>query len=123
MKILLIGVGGFLGAVSRFYVSKGTMMLFGNKIPYGTLAVNVIGSFILGLVFTLSVEKLVISENMRFLIAVGFLGAFTTFSTFSVETLYLIEDGAYLPAFMYVAGNVVLSLSAAFLGIGLARLS
>jgi len=122
MKILLIGVGGFLGAIGRFYVSKGTMALIGSKIPYGTLAVNVIGSFLLGLVFVLSVEKLVISDNMRMLIAVGFLGAFTTFSTFSVETLYLIEDGAYASAFIYIASNLVLSLVAAFLGMWLGRL-
>lgn len=122
MKILLIGCGGFFGALARFYVSKGTMMLFGNRIPYGTLAVNVIGSFLLGLIFTLSVEKLAISENVRFFAAVGFLGAFTTFSTFSVESLYLLEDSAYLSAFIYIMGNLILSLSAAFAGIYLARL-
>ncbi|PLX66101.1 MAG: fluoride efflux transporter CrcB [Denitrovibrio sp.] len=122
MKILLIGMGGFLGAVSRYYVSKGSAVLLGNKIPYGTLMVNIIGSFLLGLIFTLSVEKLAISENMRFFIAVGFLGAFTTFSTFSVESLYLIEDGAYTSAIIYIMGNLVLSLSAAFIGILIARM-
>lgn len=121
MKILLIGVGGFLGALSRYYVSKGSMMILGNRIPFGTLVVNVVGSFILGFIFTLSVEKLAISENMRFLIATGFLGAFTTFSTFSVESLYLIEDGAYMSATAFIAGNVILSLAAAFIGIYLAR--
>jgi CrcB protein len=122
MKILLIGLGGFFGAIARFYASKGTTMLLGNKIPFGTLFVNVLGSFLLGLIFTLSVEKLAISENMRFLLAVGFLGAFTTFSTFSVETLYLFEDGAYASAFVYIFGNVILSLIAAFAGIYLARI-
>ncbi|ADD68598.1 CrcB protein [Denitrovibrio acetiphilus DSM 12809] len=122
MKILLIGVGGFLGAISRYYVSKGSMLLLGNRIPYGTLVVNVAGSFLLGLIFTLSVEKLAVSENLRFLIAVGFLGAFTTFSTFSVESLYLFEDGAYASAFIYIFGNVILSLTAAFVGIYIARL-
>jgi len=122
MKILLIGMGGFFGAVSRYYVSRGSVLFFGDKIPYGTLVVNVVGSFLLGLVFTLSVEKLAISENMRFLIAVGFLGAFTTFSTFSVESLYLIEDGAYMSAFVYIMGNLLLSLIAAFAGIYIARM-
>lgn len=121
MKILLIGAGGFLGAISRYYVSKGSTLVLGNRIPYGTLIVNVLGSFLLGLIFTLSVEKLAVSENMRFFIAVGFLGAFTTFSTFSVETLYLIEDGAYSSAFVYVMGNLLISLAAAFAGIYLAR--
>jgi len=122
MKILLIGVGGFFGAISRYYVSKGSVLLLGNKIPYGTLVVNVAGSFLLGLIFTLSIEKFAVSENMRFLMAVGFLGAFTTFSTFSVEALYLVEDGAYLAAFYYIAGNLILSLAAAFAGIYIARM-
>ena len=96
-------------------------MLFGNKLPFGTLIVNVVGSFILGLVYTLAIERLAVGENMRFFIAVGLLGAFTTFSTFSVETLGLIQDGAYQSAVINIFANVILSLSAAFLGIYLAR--
>jgi CrcB protein len=122
MKILIIGFGGFFGAIARFGVSKASVMLLGNRIPYGTLVVNVLGSFLLGLIYTLSVEKLAVSENLRFFIAVGFLGAFTTFSTFSVETLHLIEDGSYIPAFAYLAGNLLLGLAAALLGFWLARL-
>ncbi|WP_022851773.1 fluoride efflux transporter CrcB [Limisalsivibrio acetivorans] len=122
MKILLIGLGGFLGAVSRYGVSKGTMMLVGTRIPFGTMAVNIIGSFLLGYLYTVSVDKLALGENFRFFAAVGFLGAFTTFSTFSVETLHLVEDGAYAYAFIYAAGSVILSLSAALFGFWIARL-
>ncbi|MCD8553146.1 fluoride efflux transporter CrcB [Seleniivibrio sp.] len=121
MKILLIGIGGFLGAIARFYTTKWTNSLITDKIPFGTVVVNVIGSFILGLVVVLSVEKLVASEDIRLFIGVGMLGAFTTFSTFSVETVYLLEDGAIIPAFIYIACNLFLSLLAAYGGVLLAR--
>lgn len=121
MKIFLIGLGGFIGALARFYTSKWVNLLIGHRIPFGTMTVNVLGSFIMGLVVTLSVEKMVVSEDIRMLIGVGFLGAFTTFSTFSVESIYLVEEGSYLPAFVYISGNLLLSIFAAFLGILLAR--
>ncbi|MGE4268386.1 MAG: fluoride efflux transporter CrcB [Deferribacterales bacterium] len=121
MKILLIGIGGFLGAIARFYTTKWTNSLITDRIPFGTVVVNVIGSFILGLVVVLSVEKLVASEDLRLFIGVGMLGAFTTFSTFSVETVYLLEDGAIIPAFVYIACNLFLSLLAAYGGVLLAR--
>ncbi len=124
MKILLIGLGGFTGAVARYYVSQGgALNLFGSKFPYGTMIVNVLGSFLLGALFVYSFEKIVISENMRLLLAVGgFLGAFTTFSTFSVEALTLFRSGAMLSAFLYImGGNFALGLSAAFLGLLVAR--
>lgn len=122
MKILLIGVGGAFGAVSRYFVSKYTLALFGSRLPWGTLAVNVLGSFLLGWIFTMSVEKLAVSENMRFLLAVGFLGAFTTFSTFSVESVKLLEDGTYFLFFLNVVFNVVLCIAASVGGIWLGRL-
>ncbi len=121
MKILLIGLGGFFGAIARFYTTKWTNMLMGDKIPFGTVAVNVIGSFVLGLVVTLSVEKMVVSEDIKLLTGVGFLGAFTTFSTFSVETVYLVEEGAYIPALAYVSLNLIVAVFAAFAGILIAR--
>ncbi len=121
MKILLIGIGGFLGAIARFYTTKWTNSLITDRIPFGTVVVNVVGSFILGLVVVLSVEKLVASEDIRLFIGVGMLGAFTTFSTFSVETIYLLEEGAFVPAFIYIACNLFLSLLAAYGGVLLAR--
>jgi CrcB protein len=122
MKLLFIGFGGFFGAISRYLVSKSATKWFGNLLPYGTLIVNVVGSFILAFIYTASIEKLDLSENFRFFLGVGFLGAFTTFSTFSVETLHFYEDGAYLMAGLNVVLNVLLSLAGAFIGITLAKL-
>jgi len=122
MKILLIGLGGFFGAVSRYYVTQGSAILFGSKIPYGTLLVNVFGSFVMGLLFVYSMEKIVISENLRFFLGVGFLGAFTTFSTFSLESYYLLNKGTFGLAAIYIIGNLLLSIAGAYAGIFLARL-
>lgn len=121
MKILLIGAGGFLGAVARYLVSEGAVRIFGDKFPFGTFIVNVAGSFVLGALLVLSFEKAVVGENMRFLLAVGFLGAFTTFSTFSVDSLNLFRSGAYFSGFAYIAGSVMISLGAALCGFMLAR--
>ncbi|WP_303852325.1 fluoride efflux transporter CrcB [Seleniivibrio woodruffii] len=121
MKILLIGIGGFLGAIARFYTTKWTNNLITDRIPFGTVVVNVAGSFILGLVVVLSVEKLIASEDIRLFVGVGVIGAFTTFSTFSVETVYLLEEGALMPAFTYIACNLFLSLLASYGGMLLAR--
>jgi CrcB protein len=122
MKLFIIGLGGFLGAISRYIVSRISTLYLGNLLPYGTLIVNGLGSFLLGYIYTFSIEKLVISENMRFFIGVGFMGAFTTFSTFSVETVNLYEDGAYLLAMLNIILNVSISLLGAFFGILLAKL-
>jgi len=122
MKFLVIGFGGFFGAILRYSVSKVATIYFGNTIPYGTLIVNGLGSFLLAFLYTISIEKSAISENMRFFIGVGFMGAFTTFSTFSVETLNLFEDGAYMLSSLNVILNVGISIFAAFLGMYLAKL-
>ena len=122
MKILVIGFGGFVGAILRYLSSRWITILFGNIIPFGTLFVNVVGSFILGYVHTLSVERLVLSDNFRFFLGVGLLGAFTTFSTFSVETLHLFEDGAYMLGLLNIFLNLMMSLTGAFFGIYFARL-
>lgn len=122
MKILLIGAGGFFGAVSRYLVTQGALTVFGNKIPYGTLIVNVLGSFIMGMVFVFAMEKTYINEQMRFFIAVGFLGAFTTYSTFSLESISLLGKGTYGLAAVYILGNLLLSIAGALAGIIVARM-
>ncbi|KAA0257873.1 fluoride efflux transporter CrcB [Deferribacter autotrophicus] len=122
MKILVIGLGGFIGAILRYVFSKGFTLFLGNIIPFGTLFVNVAGSFMLGYIHTLSVERLVVGENLRFFISVGMLGAFTTFSTFSLETIHLFEDGVYILGLLYMFLNLFLSLTAAFFGIHFARI-
>jgi CrcB protein len=98
------------------------MIIFGNTIPFGTLIVNLAGAFVLGYFYTLTMERVFVSDYLRFAISVGFLGAFTTFSTFSVETLHLFEDGAYILGLLNMFANLFFSLIAAYFGIYLARL-
>lgn len=111
-----IALGGALGAVGRYLVStwlydKGDFIF-----PWGTFAVNILGSFFLGLIYVLGTEKLIISPNVRAFLAVGFIGAFTTFSTFSLETLNIIKDGEFKLALLNVFGSFVLGLLAVWLG-------
>ncbi len=120
-KIFFIGIGGFLGAISRYSISKLSMFIFGNNIPFGTFIVNVLGSFILGFFHTITVERIFLPDYLRFAFSVGFLGAFTTFSTFSVETLMIFEDNAYIFGLLNIFANLFFGLLAAYLGIYLAR--
>jgi len=120
--LLLIGAGGFAGAIARYLVSGWVYGLVGTRLPYGTLAVNVSGSLLLGLVAALGTGRLgVVTPELRALVAIGFLGAFTTFSTFSLESFRLLEEGSYLFAALNMAGNLVLCLVAVAAGIVLAR--
>jgi len=121
MNILAIAIGGATGAVLRFWVSHLTHALLGRDYPYGTLTVNVVGSFLMGLLFLLLTERLELGPAWRSLILVGLLGAFTTFSTFSLETLHLLENGDVLKAFTNVISNVVLCIAAVWLGVTIGR--
>ena len=122
MKILFIGIGGFLGSITRYFVAKYANIFFGDKLPLGTVIVNVTGSFVLGYIYVLSVERLAVSDTFRLFLGVGFLGAYTTFSTFSVELINLLSEANYISAFIYWILNVVFSIISAFLGIYFARL-
>jgi len=121
LQLLAIAGGGALGAVFRFGVSNGVYRILGRDFPYGTLAVNVIGSLLMGVLFTLFVERMAISAEWRSAILIGFLGAFTTFSTFSFETISLIQSGALLRAMLNIVISVILCLSATWLGLGIGR--
>ena len=121
MKIMFIGLGGFMGAVSRYLIARVSMLILGNTFPYGTFFVNVIGSFLLGYIYIISLERLILPDYIKMAVSIGFIGAFTTFSTFTVETLLLFEDGAYMLGIVNIFANVFFSLSAAFIGIYLAR--
>ena len=117
----VIAAGGALGAMMRFWVSGGVYAWLGRDFPYGTLSVNVIGSFFIGIAFILLTERLTLGSEVRAFILIGFLGAFTTFSTFSLETLMLLQEGLLVKA----AGNILLSvflcIFATWSGIILAR--
>ncbi len=120
-KFLLIGMGGFVGANLRYLLQLWTAARWGPSFPYGTLIINVSGSFVLGFFIALTTERIAASPNWRYLVAVGLLGGYTTFSSFTVETLTLAQAGRWLPALLYLFGNVGLGLLAALVGMTLAR--
>ena len=121
MQLVYIGICGALGCLARYFVSGWTYSLVGRGMPYGTLAVNVCGSFLLGLVMEGSLRSSLLSPDLRMGITVGFMGGFTTFSTFSFETYRLLEEGSFLQAGANVLLNVVVCIVFAALGIFLAR--
>ncbi len=116
-QILVIMLGGSLGALMRFIVSNSVTAKLGSNFPYGTLTVNVLGSFVMGFLAMFLVERMGLDPLLRLGIFVGFLGAFTTFSTFSMETLDLFEQGESLRALMNMFVSVVLSVLAVWLGV------
>ncbi len=120
-RLLIIGFGGFFGAIFRFLVTGWVQDLSRSvHFPYGTLAVNVIGSFLLGFLVRYAFLYNAFSPETRLLIFIGFLGAFTTFSTFSNETFNLLADGAMMPAMMNILANMLLGLGAVWIGQALA---
>ncbi len=114
---LAIAAGGALGALLRFWSSGWVYGLLGKAFPYGTMAVNLLGSLIMGFCYVWLVERSILGPEWRALIMVGFLGAFTTFSTFSIETMNLLEGGAIVKALLNVVLSVVLCVMAAWLGL------
>ncbi len=120
-QLAFIAAGGALGAVLRFLVSNGVHSFMSRDFPYGTLTVNVIGSFLMGLTYVMLIERLNLSPEWRAFIIVGLLGAFTTFSTFSIETLLLIESSELSKALTNVILSVVLCIMGSWIGIILGR--
>jgi len=120
-QILAIAGGGALGALGRFWVSTGVYRVLGRDFPWGTMAVNVLGSFLMGLLFVLFIERLAVGPEARSAALIGFLGAFTTFSTFSLETLTLIEEGLLGRALLNVGVSVLVCLLVCWAGVLLGR--
>ncbi|ATW25230.1 fluoride efflux transporter CrcB [Candidatus Formimonas warabiya] len=118
---LYIAAGGAFGAVTRYLISTWIYNKSEQVFPYGTFVVNLTGCFLLGLFYTLSLEKSVINAQFRTMITVGFIGAYTTFSTFSLETINLIKEGSMGTALLYVGSSVILGLFSVWLGIGAAN--
>lgn len=120
--ILLVGFGGFAGSVLRYLASSSVQKLFLLSFPFGTLFVNVVGSLIIGFLFGLGERGNILSPEARLFFATGFCGGFTTFSTFSLESLSLLRDGQWLFFLLYAVGSVLLGLLFVFMGFWLSRL-
>ena len=116
-KYWMVGLGGFVGAIARFWLGGYISGRMGSRFPYGTFAINISGSFLIGVVVTVLAERTHWSANWRYLVPVGFIGAYTTFSTFELETFQNLRDGALLIAFLYVSLSVVLGFIAVWLGV------
>ena len=121
MTWLLVALGGAGGSVLRYGVGRMAVAYLGSATVMGTFLVNVTGSLALGFFMGLALERSIIPVNLRSLLAIGFLGGYTTFSTLTFESLRLVEDGELFKAALSVLGHVVLGLGAAYLGILLGR--
>lgn len=121
IHMISIAVGGAAGALLRFWVSNGVYALLGRGFPYGTLAVNVIGSLAMGLLYVFFLERMTVSAELRGAVLIGLLGSFTTFSTFSIETLNLLEQAEFMKAGLNMALSVFACLFAAWFGLMLGR--
>ena len=114
--LLLVGLGGFIGSVARFLVSKLNLSWHFLSIPMGTLTVNVLGSFIIGILVGISAKSDLISTDLRLFLMVGFCGGFTTFSSFSSENLILMQNGQVVTVLIYTALSILLGFLAVYLG-------
>ncbi len=116
MKLLVIGLGGFLGAIARYGVSGWVQARAGGEFPAGTLAVNAVGCLLLGVLMALVETRQLLGPEVRTFVAIGILGSFTTFSTFGYETLELVRVGTFRLAALNMAGNLALGLAAVWIG-------
>ena len=121
IELFAIGIGGALGAVSRFLLADSVTGIFGSDFPYGILVVNVVGSFFMGVCVELLVEATLLPAVWRSAIMVGFLGAFTTFSTFSMQVVGFLQVGRWVDALGYILGSVCLTVIAVIIGIFITR--
>lgn len=120
-ELLLVGTGGFLGAIVRYALGGWVAGRTGPGFPYETLLINVTGCFAIGLFMTLAVDAFAWPPSARLFVAVGFLGAYTTFSTFGYETMKLLEGGSFMPALINCLASVTAGLIAVWLGIAAGR--
>ncbi|MFZ1916159.1 MAG: fluoride efflux transporter CrcB [Terriglobales bacterium] len=110
-KYFAVGIGGFVGSIARFWLASYVGQRMGTRFPYGTFLINVSGSFLIGFVMTILTERTHLSPTYRYLIPIGFIGGYTTFSTFEYETLRVIQDGQFTIGLL----NIVLSVLVGFL--------
>jgi fluoride exporter len=115
-QVLLVGLGGGIGSIARFLCQKYIYEWHPHTFPFGTLIVNVAGCFIIGLIFGLGEKSQVLSAEWRLLLATGFCGGFTTFSTFAAENIGLLKNGQFLWFALYTAGSVIVGILATWIG-------
>jgi len=121
MQIVVISIAGALGALSRYWITSVVLSMEHFRFPVATLTINVVGSFLMGIAYVIIVERLQLSPEWRALFMTGFLGAFTTFSTFSLEAVTLLQEGDGWTALLYVVASVALGILALWAGFSLAR--
>jgi fluoride exporter len=121
-NILLIGSGGFIGSIARYYISRLNLFWEFLSIPFGTLIVNILGCFIIGFITGISDKSNILSLDVRLFLMVGFCGGFTTFSSFANENLMLLHSGQIISIVLYTALSVVLGFLAVYLGYVLSNL-
>lgn len=120
-KFLLISAGAILGANTRYWLGTWVSQKWGSTFPIGTLVINLTGSFLLGLFMTLATERFLIDPRWRLLVAVGFLGAYTTFSTFTYESINLLMKGQWGAGLLNILGSAILGILAVGLGVVLGK--
>ena len=121
IQALLVAVGGAIGSLLRYYVGQWTLRLMGPAFPWGTLAVNVVGCFVIGVFAELIARKFNASVELRLLLITGFLGGFTTFSAFSLDAISLFERGEAVAGGIYIVASVGLSMAAVIAGLAVMR--
>ncbi len=120
-QLVYIAAGGATGALMRYWMSNGIYAILGRGFPYGTLTVNVVGSLLMGFCYVFMIERMDVSAEWRAALMIGLLGAFTTFSTFSIETLNLLESGEQLKAALNILLSVTLCIIGCWLGMIVGR--
>ena len=121
IQAILVAVGGAIGSVLRFYVGQWALRLAGPAFPWGTLTVNVVGCFIIGVLTEMIIRRFDASPDLRLLLITGFLGGFTTFSAFSLDAVSLFERGAVVSGAVYIVASVGLSMAGVIAGLALMR--
>lgn len=121
MKILSVAIGGAFGAVARYLINLSPLANVFEKFPFPTFLINVSGSFLIGMMLILLTDRIEVSENFRLAVIVGFLGAFTTFSTFEMEIYGLLRDRSFVMAFVYLALSVIVGFASLLAGIAVGR--
>ena len=121
LQLVVIAIAGAMGALSRYWITSAVLSFEHVRFPVATLAINVVGSFLMGIAYVIIVERLQLAPEWRALFMTGFLGAFTTFSTFSLETVTLLQEGNGWTALLYVVASIALGVIGLWAGFLLAR--